>query len=98
MQDCIFCKIVARQAEASIVCETERVLAFMDLVPINPGHTLVIPKEHFAELKDLPSDIGGEMFQVGMKIEQAIKASDLPCEGTNLLLSNGSVEIGRAHV
>ncbi len=91
MDNCIFCKIVAGQAEASIVYETERVLAFMDLVPINPGHTLVIPKEHYPELKDIPPDIGGEIFQVGMKIEQAIKDSDIPCEGTNLLLANGSV-------
>jgi len=63
----------------------------MDLVPINPGHTLVIPKEHCAELADLESDVGGEIFKVAMRVEQAIRQSGIPCAGTNVYLANGSV-------
>jgi len=91
MDDCIFCKIIRGEAEVSPVYENDRVLAFMDLVPINPGHTLVIPKLHAPELKDLPPELGGEIFQVAMRIEQAIRDSDIPAEATNLLLSNGRI-------
>ena len=90
MDNCIFCQIIRGEREASVVFEDERILAFMDIIPINPGHTLVIPKGHYPELKELPPDIGGEMFKVAMRVEDAIRRSDLPCAGTNLLLSNGS--------
>ena len=43
--DCIFCKIVRREAPAHVVCEDERTLAFMDIFPVTDGHTLVITKE-----------------------------------------------------
>jgi len=46
--DCIFCKIVKREAPASIVYEDETTLAFLDIRPMIPGHTLVIPKSHAA--------------------------------------------------
>lgn len=48
--DCIFCKIVAKAAPASIVAEDERTLVFMDLFPVSEGHALVIPKAHFPDL------------------------------------------------
>ena len=89
MDDCIFCKIIRGQLPASVVYEDDRVLAFMDLVPINQGHTLVIPKGHYASLMELPPEIGGEIFKIAMRVERAIRDSNTPCEGTNLLLANG---------
>jgi len=89
MDDCIFCRIIRRELEASIVAENDRVIAFMDIEPINPGHTLVIPKDHYAALEELPPDIGAEMFKMALKINQALRQSDIKCAGTNLLLSNG---------
>jgi histidine triad (HIT) family protein len=44
--DCIFCKIVRREAPAHVVCEDERTLVFMDIFPVADGHTLIIPKPH----------------------------------------------------
>jgi diadenosine tetraphosphate (Ap4A) HIT family hydrolase len=91
MDDCIFCSIIRREAQASVVYEDDEVLAFMDIFPVNPGHTLVIPKGHYPSLRDLPPAIGGRIFQVAMQIERAIRNSDIPDEGTNLLLADGAV-------
>jgi histidine triad (HIT) family protein len=52
-QGCIFCAIVARQSEASVVYEDETVVIFMDLDPATPGHLLVVPREHAMGLEDL---------------------------------------------
>ena len=54
MTSCIFCKIVEGSAPASKVYEDDICLAFMDIQPVNPGHVLVIPKAHFADLSELP--------------------------------------------
>ena len=89
MGGCIFCAIVEGKQEASIVYEDSRVMAFVDIFPINPGHTLVIPREHYAGLLELPADLGGEIFKVAMRVEEAIRQSDIPCAGTNFLLANG---------
>jgi histidine triad (HIT) family protein len=89
MEECVFCRIARREMPASVVTEDEDVMAFMDIVPINPGHTLVIPKIHYAVLEELPPDIGAEMFRMALRINQALRQSDIPCAGTNLLLSNG---------
>lgn len=89
MLDCVFCKIVAGAAPASIVYSDEKVLAFMDVRPVNPGHVLVIPKTHVAGLADLGEETGAHMFKVGMRIADGVKRSGVKCEGVNLLLSDG---------
>lgn len=47
MPDCLFCKIINKEISANIIYEDDATLAFLDIRPINPGHTLVIPKKHF---------------------------------------------------
>jgi histidine triad (HIT) family protein len=54
---CIFCKIIDRKAEASVVYEDERIMAFMVLRPINPGEFLIIPKDHIDHFCDIPDDL-----------------------------------------
>ena len=56
MDDCIFCKIAAKKIPAKIVYEDDRMLAFDDIRPQAPTHTLIIPKEHFASLADVPAE------------------------------------------
>ena len=58
MDDCLFCKIAAGEIPAKIVYEDERVVAFDDIRPQAPTHTLIIPREHFASLNELPEDRG----------------------------------------
>ncbi len=89
MADCIFCSIIAGESPASVVYEDEHVLAFMDIMPVNPGHVLVVPKKHCPTLGDLDEATGVHLFRAGMRIERAIRQADLRCEGTNLLQNNG---------
>ena len=58
MEDCIFCKIVKGEIPCHKVYEDDDVLAFLDISPVNPGHTLVIPKRHYADLLELPGSRG----------------------------------------
>src|SRR5215469_13932579 len=56
METCVFCDIVAGKAPASFVYEDEVVCAFLTIGPVNPGHVLVIPKQHFPFLSDLSEE------------------------------------------
>jgi histidine triad (HIT) family protein len=87
--DCIFCAIVGGSAQASIVYEDADLLAFMDIRPVTPGHLLIIPKRHTPFLADLDEVTGARMFTVAMRLAQALRASGLRCEGTNLFLADG---------
>ncbi len=91
MEDCIFCKIVNDTVPASLVYGDDKVLAFMDISQVNPGHVLVIPKEHASCLAELDEETGAHLFKMGMRIAAAIRKSGVRCEGVNLLLSDGEV-------
>jgi len=88
---CIFCDIVRGAAPASIVYSDEQVMAFVDIRPVNPGHLLVIPRTHAACVAELQPELGGQMFQVAMRLAQALRQTSLPCEGVNLFLADGAV-------
>ena len=53
MSDCIFCKIIAGEIPASKVYEDEQILAFLDISQVTPGHTLIVPKEHYRNLLEM---------------------------------------------
>ncbi|HLX38588.1 MAG TPA: HIT family protein [Candidatus Binataceae bacterium] len=86
---CIFCAIVRGEIPASIVAETDSVLAFMDIQPVNPGHVLVIPKSHATYLADLDSRVGEEIFRLAMRVADGLRRSGIRCEGVNLFLADG---------
>ncbi|OGP71173.1 MAG: HIT family hydrolase [Deltaproteobacteria bacterium RBG_13_58_19] len=87
MRDCIFCRLAAGQLPAEKVLETPRVMAFLDLAPVHYGHTLVIPKEHYENLLDLPDDLWLEMGQVCRRVAQALQTA-LFARGFNLGMNN----------
>jgi histidine triad (HIT) family protein len=87
MNDCIFCQIAKNQAPAVKVLETPRVLAFLDIAPVHYGHTLVIPKDHFETLLDLPDELWLEMGQVSRRVAQALKRA-LFARGFNVGMNN----------
>ncbi len=64
MNECIFCKIAQKEIQAYIIKESDRFLAFLDIHPHAPGHTLIIPKEHFVDLLELPEDYGNEFIEI----------------------------------
>ena len=90
-EDCVFCAIVAGQAPASRVYEDDRVLAFLDIRPVNPGHTLVIPRRHYAFLAELSEADGARLFVIAQRVAAAIRRSRVRCEGINLFLADGEV-------
>jgi histidine triad (HIT) family protein len=87
----VFCEIVAGREPASVVCEDERTLTFLDHRPVTPGHMLVVPRAHAAYLADLDPEDGAELFRVGMRAAEALRASPLRCEGVNFHLADGEV-------
>ena len=93
MNDCIFCKIVKKEIPANIVYEDADFLAFLDIKPLSPGHTLVIPKKHFRWVWDVPN--AGQYFEVAKKIALAQQKSF----GTDAIWSKSmGEEIHHAHI
>jgi diadenosine tetraphosphate (Ap4A) HIT family hydrolase len=87
--DCVFCRIVAGTADASVVYTDDRLLAFCDVNPVNPGHLLIVPKIHSVGLADLDESDGSRMFMVAQRLAAAVRSSGLRCEGVNLFLADG---------
>lgn len=87
--DCVFCKIVLRETPASVIDEDDRIMSFLDIRPINPGHVLVIPKDHAASLAELEPSLGGRIFERGMAVAAALRRSGVRCEAVNLHLADG---------
>ena len=71
---CIFCKIINRKAEASVVYEDERIIAFMTLRPINPGEFLIIPKDHIDHFCDVPDDIASHIMIQAQRLSRNLRA------------------------
>jgi diadenosine tetraphosphate (Ap4A) HIT family hydrolase len=90
-QKCIFCAVVARLAEASMVYEDGTVVAFMDLNPVTRGHLLVVPRVHAAGLEDLDKATSAHVWSVGHDLARALRRSSLGCEGINVFLCDGEV-------
>jgi histidine triad (HIT) family protein len=100
-QDCVFCDIISDKKPASIVYSDEKVIAFMVIRPVNPGHLIVIPKTHAPGLSELDEETGAHMFKIALRIAKALKKSGIQCEGINLFLSDGQAanqEIFHVHL
>jgi len=93
MNDCVFCKIAEGVAPASVVYSDEKVMAFLDIQPVNPGHVLVIPRAHAKELSELDSEVGGQMLKAAMVVAEGLRRSGLKCEGVNLYLADGEAAL-----
>jgi histidine triad (HIT) family protein len=85
--DCIFCAIAHDIIPATKVYEEDQLLAFMDINPANPGHLLVIPKQHYRNIFDINTEIAGKIMQVGTQLASAIKTALNP-DGLNLFQSS----------
>ena len=85
----VFEQILAGNLPATIVYRDDLVAAFLDIQPITPGHTLVVPVVKAASLAALPPATGERMFTVAQRIAAALRVSDFACEGVNLVLADG---------
>ncbi len=88
MTDCIFCKIVAGQVPCKEIYSDSDVMAFLDVNPVSPGHTLIIPKKHYVELDDIPEELLMKIAKIAKKLTLQYKKK-LNNTGTNILNASG---------
>jgi histidine triad (HIT) family protein len=87
IEDCIFCKIIAKKMPAKIVYEDNRILAFDDIRPQAPTHTLIIPKDHFASLNDIPEDKADILVDILMKARRIAADKGIGQSGYRIVLN-----------
>jgi len=83
---CIFCKIIRQEIPCHKLLETEKVLAFLDINPLAPGHALVVPKFHGEKLHDVPEDFVAEVAPTLRKLAIALNLNNY-----NVLQNNGKL-------
>jgi histidine triad (HIT) family protein len=81
----------------ALVLDSDRLIAFLDICPIRPGHVQIIPREHFTCFEDLPSDLAGEIMAMGQKIARAQKRL-YNVERVAFLFTGGDIAHVHAHV
>ncbi|WP_323791010.1 HIT family protein [Nocardioides sp.] len=86
---CIFCQIVADRSPAARVAEDEHTLAFLDIFPATPGHTLVVPKTHARDLLDVSSDDLAACTAMAQRVARRL-VSELGADGVNLINACGA--------
>jgi diadenosine tetraphosphate (Ap4A) HIT family hydrolase len=97
---CVFCKIAAGAAPASVIWEDDRFVAFLDIYPVAPGHALVMPRRHAPLLGDLDADVG-PLFALAARVAAALRRCGMPCDDINLLVNDGRAAgqtVPHAHV
>jgi histidine triad (HIT) family protein len=85
---CIFCQIIRREAPASIVYEDEQVAAFLSNRPVNAGHTLVVPKKHYANICEIAEEQAAYLFKVTTRVAKAVWAATSN-EAIRIVQNNG---------
>jgi histidine triad (HIT) family protein len=86
--DCLFCKIASKAISAKIIYEDDAALAFLDVNPRSPGHTMVIPKKHAATLLELPDADGAKLF-AGVKRVDALLVEKISPDGITIGINQG---------
>ena len=94
-QQCIFCQIIAGKIPSKIVFDDEQCVAVLDINPASPGHLLLLPKEHYAIMPQVPDKILRHLFIIAKKLSQVILKS-MKVDGTNIFVANGFVAGQRA--
>ncbi|MHA1240927.1 MAG: HIT family protein [Promethearchaeota archaeon] len=85
--DCIFCKIIVKEIPSKILYENDYTIAFLDIFPISQGHTIVIPKKHFTNLKTIPINVLCDVMET-VKIVSNLIYKKLDIDGYNILQNN----------
>jgi len=88
--DCIFCQIIKGEIPTQVVYEDEATIAFLDINPNSPGHTLVMPKKHFTNFEDTPDDVLAATIRAVKKVGQSLK-DNLGVLGYNVYENNDPV-------
>lgn len=91
MEDCIFCKIINGEIPCMKIYEDDLVLAYLDIAPDSDGHTLIIPKKHYKDIFDIPSEALLHIYNVSKVLMKRLEEK-LGCDGFSLLQNNGSIQ------
>jgi histidine triad (HIT) family protein len=86
---CIFCDLLRGAAEVSMCYEDQTVIAFMDIQPVNAGHVLVVPREHYETLKDIPRAVGQHMYDVTTRLIPVVQRVS-GAEDMNIVVNSGA--------
>lgn len=78
MENCIFCKIVAGREVASKIYEDDKILAFMNIRPVNTGEFMVIPKEHIDHFLDIPNDLAAHILLTAQRLARKVQENFKP--------------------
>jgi len=88
--DCIFCKIIEGELPSYKIYEDKRIISFLDINPINKGHLLVLPKEHYLNLDDTPPDLLKELIDKVQKLSKILTEA-VGVKGFNVMVNSGKV-------
>lgn len=100
MSDCIFCKLIAGEIPRLAVYETDTVISFLTIQPVNPGHALVVHKHHHENIFDTPEQDLAEIMIAAKHVAEKVKKAT-GAEGINIGMNNGPVAgqaVFHAHV
>jgi len=86
---CPFCDLIHGAGEVSMCFEDAEVVAFMDIQPVNAGHVLVVPREHYESVEDIPPSLASHLFQVALQLAPVVKQV-AGAAGLNLVVNSGA--------
>ena len=91
MQDpnCVFCKIIAGKISTRVIMENEKAMALLDAFPLSAGHTLVIPKLHYAKVQEMSQQDAMAVFEIIWKVAGAVEAGS-QVNASTIAIHNGS--------
>ena len=98
--ECLFCKIIKGEVACCKVFENDDFIAILDIMPVNLGHTLMIPKKHFRNILDTPDDIAAKVYPLLKQISCGLK-KELNCDGLNIIQNiepSGGQEVFHSHI
>ena len=87
--ECIFCKIVKGEIPSHKIYESRNFVAFLDIMPINLGHTLIVAKKHYKNMDELPEELGEELIMVIKRVSKAL-VKTVNADGYNIGMNNGA--------
>ena len=90
MDSCIFCKIAGGEIPSATLYEDDDFRVILDLGPASKGHALILPKEHYANLYEIPDELAAKAMKLAKKMASAMTKA-LGCDGFNLVQNNGEV-------
>lgn len=97
MPTCLFCRITAGELDAVIIYEDAELVAFLDIAPIRPGHTQIVPRQHFDTFDELPAPLAARIMHLGQRLAKRLKVV-YGVERVAFLFTGGDVPHAHAHV